>query len=103
MKVTYTYLIEIIREALEQDLRGRLDPQAGHMSNLEGSDPGNHYMMWAKTNGLHPADTRAVASYALEQSLESDGLEVREIIQHLSLGVDAIEDVKQIINSQERF
>jgi hypothetical protein len=101
MKITSTQLRKIIRETLDQHLRGNLDPQSGHMANLATSSSYPHYVMWAKTNGAHPGDSSVLADYALEQGLEADSLQVSEIAHELSLGSSASQDISNIMKQQQ--
>mgnify|MGYP003655996323 CR=1 FL=1 len=97
MKITKQQLRKIIKETLDQHLRGNLDPQSGHMANLESSSSYPHYAMWAKTNGKRANSSSTLADYALEQGLEVDSLEVREIAHKMSLGLFATQDVSSLM------
>jgi len=100
MKITNIQLRKIIRETLDQHLRGNLDPQSGHMANLESSSSYPHYAMWAKTNGKMANSSSTLAAYALEQGLEADSLQVREIAHKMSLGSSAAQDVSSFMKQQ---
>jgi hypothetical protein len=102
MKITDTQLRKIIRETLDQHLRGNLDPKSGHMANLESSSSYPHYAMWAKTNGYTPNSSSVLANYAIEQGLDADALQVREIVHKMSLGSSAIQDIVSIMNQQQQ-
>ena len=94
MRLKEKNLRRLISEVLDQHLRGNLDPRAGQMAALEASDPHKDYMMWAKTNGQHPASTSVLASYANEKGLAADSLEIQQISNKLSLGFDSSSEVR---------
>ena len=101
MRVTVNHLRRIVREALEQDLRGNLDPKPGQMNALMSHDPVNDYLLWARTNGQHPAGSSGVASYAIEKSLDPESVEIKLISNGLKLGSDAVSDIKRDMARQE--
>lgn len=102
MKISMGQLRKVIAEALEQDLRGNLDPRPGHMAVVGTHDPVKDYLLWAKTNGYRPDETSVVASYALERGLDAKGLEVQSISRSLKLGYDAATDIQREILQQAK-
>ena len=85
MKITLRHLRRIILEAMEQDLRGNLDPNPGHMSVIQTHDPTKDYLLWAKTNGMSPKDMTSIAAYAEENNLSTESIELKKIINSLKL------------------
>jgi len=83
MDVVRKQVRRAIKEILSQDTRHPLDPQPGHMSILSADNIFNQYLMWAKVNNLSKSNTKNVATFAAENNLAMDSLEVQNIRQGL--------------------
>ena len=83
MDVIRKQVRQAIKEILSQDTRHPLDPQPGHMSILSADNIFNQYLMWAKVNNLSKSNTKNVATFAAENNLAMDSLEVQNIRQGL--------------------
>lgn len=100
MRINEKQLRWVIRETLEQHMRGNLDPKPGHMGALEAHDPTKDYLLWAKTNGYDSTDLSAVATFALESGLDPEGVEIKSISMGLNLEPSAVSDIQHEMAGQ---